>query len=705
MDYYSRESRGGAVGSKGYNFQDLCVIRYLFDYIENEQFENLTVEQINDFSIRLKNKEISVQVKSKHMTKAKLSDIQEKTNLDWTKDLVIIAPSWESCIDNMVQKKKELINAIETKRCKNQIDIIEMQLRKIIEQTGIDVDFVLNCSFNKHAVEEQREVDLYRIRKWLDNNFFECDENIVLDRLISYVSRQRENRGFIEKETLIEIVKNVGKRNIDIKEKVISTQNDIVLSNLNKEKVQIPAASINIENIILYIENKHFEQAYINLKNVENNFGKDFSQDKIWLLIMLHRWNEAKKVCDVILENKDILNSQWVFLYKGIIAFETKKYKDAFKYLNKYIVKFKNKTFEAALYLAKTQIILKRDLEQAKELLFFCKDVCDENPEIYFELSKLSPLHEAVEYLEKVIQLDEKNLKARYGLAERYRLMGLNKEAYNAYKIYFEGGVHESSWRELSGYIYCLLNLGKQEEAEAYITFFAKAFVESNENRLKDHESLVLMDFGKDSIYVISCMMINNCYRFETPIGQIVIPVRSTDNLLSDKNGIGVMPDWFLAMNENFKTEITGEEYDIEATWKSCFIVNYQNDFHYLKFKTYLLRNEIVALNHDWVEIVENEKIITPYVGLKIGEQLHYIEYIVKTAVDIHVFEYKTRIQVASNYCGMKSNSSFVKDEGYYQFKKILEQRNEFSWIAYSVNRKEMIEIRIPRKYIRFEYC
>ena len=82
MDYYSIENRGGAVGSKGCNFQDVCAIKYLFEYIDDEQFENLTVEQINDFTIRLKTKEISVQVKSEHITKTKLSEIREKTNLD-----------------------------------------------------------------------------------------------------------------------------------------------------------------------------------------------------------------------------------------------------------------------------------------------------------------------------------------------------------------------------------------------------------------------------------------------------------------------------------------------------------------------------------------------------------------------------------------------------------------------------------------------
>lgn len=705
MDYYSIENRGGAVGSKGYNFQDVCAIKYLFEYIDDEQFENLTVEQINDFTIRLKTKEISVQVKSEHITKTKLFEIQEKTNLDWAKELIVIAPSWEKCIEKVIQKKNELFNAKLTKRGKNQIDIIETQLRKVIGDAGIDVEFALICTFDRLAIKEQREVVLYRIRKWLDKNFFECDENIVLDRLISYVSRQREDRGFVAKETLIEIVKSVGKRKDEINEKVISIQKDTVLSNLKKEKAHIPAASTNIDIIVMNIEQEDFEQAYINLEVVENDFGKDLSEFKIWILIMLRRWKEAKEECDNIIRNKEILYFQWVFLYKGIIAYETKKYNDAFKYLDKYIVKFGNKSFEAALYLAKTQIIMNRNLEHAKELLIYCRDIYDNNLEIYFELSKLCPLHEAVKCLEKVLQLDENHMKARYRLAEGYRLMGLNREAYNSYKIYFRNGMHESNWRELSGYIYCLLNLGKQEEAEAYITFFVKAFVQSKDNKLKDHQSMVLMDLGKESIYLIRCTMLNNCYCFETPIGQITIPVRSKYVSVFDRNAIGVIPDGFLSINECLKVDISEKEYDIEATWKPVFIVNYQNDFDFLAFKTYLLKNGIVEINHDWLEIVENKEVITPYVGLDIGDQLHYIEYSVKMAVDIHVFEYESRIQVASQYLEMKSNSSFIKSKGYYNFKRILEQRNDFSWIVYSVNRKEMIEIRIPKKYLRIEYC
>ena len=705
MDYYSRENRGGAVGSKGYNFQDVCAIKYLFKYIDDKQFENITVEQINDFTIRLKNKEISVQVKSEHITKTKLSEIQQKTNWDWAQEVIVIAPSWESCIENVIQKKKELLNVKLTGRSKKQIDIVETQLKKIVEDKGMDVEFAMTCTFETLAIEEQTEVVLYRIRKWLDNNFYECDEGVVLDRLVSYVLRQRDYRGFITKETLIEIVKSAGTRRIIRNEKGISVQKEIVLSNLNKEKVQIPAASMNIDIIVMCIEKGDFEQAYINMQMVENDFGKDFSEYKIWILIMLRRWKDAKTACDDILQKKEIIHFQWVFLYKGIIAYETKKYNDAFKYLSKYIVKFGNESFEAALYLAKTEIVIKRNLEHAKELLVCCKNICNNNADIYFELSKLCPLHEELEYLDQTLKCDANHKQARYRLAEVYRLMGLNKEAYNSYKLYFHNGTHECSWRELTGYIYCLLNLGKREEAEAYITFLIKAFLQSKENVLKDHQSMVLMDFTKDSIYVISCKMLNNCYHFETPIGPITVPVRSKETLMFDKNAIGVTPDWFYAMYEAFKADMCEEEFDIEATWKPIFIVNYKNDFDFLSFKAYLLKNEIVELNHDWVETIENEDIVAPYVELKKGDQLHYIEYIVKESADIHVFEYESRIQVASRYLEMKSNSSFVKGKGYYDFKRILEQRNDFSWIAYSVNRKEMMELRIPKKYLRIEYC
>lgn len=62
----------------------------------------------------------------------------------------------------------------------------------------------------------------------------------------------------------------------------------------------------------------------------------------------------------------------------------------------------------------KQKLSLKKKLEHAKELLLFCKAIYDNNSEVFFELSKLCPLHEEVDYLEKVLQLDTNHMITSY---------------------------------------------------------------------------------------------------------------------------------------------------------------------------------------------------------------------------------------------------------------------------------------------------
>lgn len=55
-NYYSKINEGGAAASRGFEYQDLCAIRYFLDYVDKEDFLSLTLEQINDFSLLLKTK-------------------------------------------------------------------------------------------------------------------------------------------------------------------------------------------------------------------------------------------------------------------------------------------------------------------------------------------------------------------------------------------------------------------------------------------------------------------------------------------------------------------------------------------------------------------------------------------------------------------------------------------------------------------------
>ena len=63
-NYYSKKNEGGPAASRGFEYQDLCAIKFFFDYADEEDFLSLTLEQINDFSLLFKTKEMVFQVKN-----------------------------------------------------------------------------------------------------------------------------------------------------------------------------------------------------------------------------------------------------------------------------------------------------------------------------------------------------------------------------------------------------------------------------------------------------------------------------------------------------------------------------------------------------------------------------------------------------------------------------------------------------------------
>lgn len=64
MNYFSKKLMGGPINSAGISQQDCASIVFLFKYLEDIDFDEITFETNDDFTIRFKEKkEINVQVK------------------------------------------------------------------------------------------------------------------------------------------------------------------------------------------------------------------------------------------------------------------------------------------------------------------------------------------------------------------------------------------------------------------------------------------------------------------------------------------------------------------------------------------------------------------------------------------------------------------------------------------------------------------
>ena len=80
-NYYSRSNTGRAAAGRGFEYQDLCAMKYYLGNVDRENFVSLTLEQTNDFSLLFKdNTEQTFQVKNYKLSKKEINDISEFLN-------------------------------------------------------------------------------------------------------------------------------------------------------------------------------------------------------------------------------------------------------------------------------------------------------------------------------------------------------------------------------------------------------------------------------------------------------------------------------------------------------------------------------------------------------------------------------------------------------------------------------------------------
>lgn len=279
-NYFSRRKEGGAVASRGFQYQDLCAVRYFFDYVDNDEFVSLTLEQIEDFSVLLKTKEIIFQIKDYKLHKKEINEILDM--IEDKKDVCnyIVAPCWNSSIATIIQKKKEYMNACLAGRNSKQTIEIEKQLIDIIKEKEYSLKARV-CKFEIVNKEEQEEIILYRINKWIRKHNYTANEEIVFNQLISIVQEQRSNRGSINREILEYIVQNS-----KIENKSVNSADN---KGFNKESIlaslRVFARGKNrlgelIELIIAYVENDDYKKALDKLLFCTLNDASFFTLNK-----------------------------------------------------------------------------------------------------------------------------------------------------------------------------------------------------------------------------------------------------------------------------------------------------------------------------------------------------------------------------------------------------------------------------------------
>ena len=326
--------------------------------------------------------------------------------------------------------------------------------------------------------------------------------------------------------------------------------------------------------------------------------------------------------------------------------------------------------------------------------------------EIYYELAALYSPYKSIDLLEKAVSIDIDNLKVRRLLAENYRFCGENSMAYIHYLKYFSVPSTFSDWRALQGIVYCLISLGKTEEAGYYLLRFIDGFISNEGRKLSCHEPAVILDLTWNETHILTCTKVGAFYNFISPLGECSVPVNRNNKSMQSKDSIGALPDSLLLTSEYMYCQDTNEHINIENVLKPFFAANYDDDLTFFRKKRRLTDNDIAHLNHDYEETDIGLYSRFCY-NLKPGDKLHYQEYIVQeNDVSIKIYESAERLHVLTTFKSkFEQTSSFINGPGFRSFRKAMNSSAWLSWYFYSVNRKELIDLCIPVKCVEIIPC
>ena len=706
-NYYNRSNTGGAAAGRGFEYQDLCAMKYYLENVDREDFVSLTLEQTNDFSLLFKDKmEQTFQVKNYKLSKKDINDILCKIPADRDRKYALIAPLWTEELCSVLLRIKEYRNACTAQRPEAELRQILENLQEYISARGYSPG-IMDCDFLLEPDSEDcREALLYRLYTWQKKHGYESDEHLMLLHLSKAVAEQRCRRGSLNYNNLISIAEN-SKRSPDrhFTAPELSTHRETVLASLKLLSDENRLLQDPLTLSAAYIDGGNLQKASDVLTELEKTFPK-VSIYRAWILLELEDYDAALKECDEILNRQESSSSHSAALfYKGIIAFKREYYEDACTYIRKSISSAPMSA-EQAEYLARSEIALGISLDEAQELLENCVASGHISSEIYYELAALYSPYKSIDLLEKAVSIDADNLKARRLLAENYRFCGENSMAYIHYLKYFSVPSTFSDWRALQGMVYCLISLGKTEEAEYYLLRFIDGFISNEGRKLSCHEPAVILDLTWNETHILTCTKVGAFYNFISPLGECSVPVNRNNKSMQSKDSIGALPDSLLLTSEYMYCQDTNEHINIENVLKPFFAANYDDDLTFFRKKRRLTDNDIAHLNHDYEETDIGLYSRFCY-NLKPGDKLHYQEYIVQeNDVSIKIYESAERLHVLTTFKSkFEQTGSFINGPGFRSFRKAMNSSDWLSWYFYSVNRKELIDLCIPVKCVEIIPC
>lgn len=118
--YFGKKLSGGRDARAGMRYQDYCALISMFKYSRCENFQSITIETLNDFTILMQDIEISVQVKKESIGLSLLRQLLQKVKITKGKQFAFVGSFLETKVELLLRRKETFLNSLDSCRLEDE---------------------------------------------------------------------------------------------------------------------------------------------------------------------------------------------------------------------------------------------------------------------------------------------------------------------------------------------------------------------------------------------------------------------------------------------------------------------------------------------------------------------------------------------------------------------------------------------------------
>lgn len=433
--------------------------------------------------------------------------------------------------------------------------------------------------------------------RWSESNNWVIDIEDLFNKFITNISlHMRPQRGSLNRKEIEELAVSCPKREImnhDIQQSVIyfNDSKDSILLALKKDISEKSIFSDKLNLIKLYIETGNLDDA-LKLACEIYMYEDTFMYYYLWLLYALRKIDNLMEECNRIIQQNACL--YYAHYFKGLVFMEEQKYISAIDSLKDALSN--DNTFEVNFILAKLYNLVGK-YDASLRHYRFCQLKQPMNEGVLLGISSLVPNHEAIEYLDQLIEVNPKNYSAYLKKGKILRYYGMNNDAYEYFQKYlnYHFPNEKDSTEVLKEISLCLLSMN-DERAFKYLNIWLLDLLFNDYNdKIKEGEELVIFDSSWNNTQLVECTKSGEDFIIRTSIRQYLL-IKGEDS----KIAIGCTVDPFLEMTMDFFKEQEQTKIENGYEYIPSIIKVYRYNKEFEKMINLMSLQDNAGLNKDY---------------------------------------------------------------------------------------------------------